>query len=205
MSENLCACCEKRPTPDGYACTGCTTRAAGHLAAIIELAPDARLVAAGLVRRGGGGSHGKPGSRPPLNDGATDALDEVQNALTTLARDIAETRGPQSVSKRSKWRTQPDPLVSAAKALAGQLEWLRHALDDQEPYAVRAFAEIAHSAGRMRGLLDGPGDRKFFGPCGSTITWDEAGEEVERAEPCTGDVHGHPDAQKATCRECGGA
>jgi hypothetical protein len=83
-----------RPTQDGYACTGCTSRAAGHLAAIIDLADDARAVARGEVRRGGGGGGGgKPGSRPPLNDGATDAVDAVQNALTTLARDIAETRG----------------------------------------------------------------------------------------------------------------
>jgi hypothetical protein len=36
---------------------------------------------------------GKPGSRPPLNDGATDVVHEVQNMITTLARDIAETRG----------------------------------------------------------------------------------------------------------------
>lgn len=93
MTATTCAVCESRPTPDGWACGHCTDRAAGHLAAIIELAPDARAVAAGLVRRGRGGAGGKPGSRPPLNDGATDALGEVQNMLTTLARDIAETRG----------------------------------------------------------------------------------------------------------------
>jgi hypothetical protein len=74
-------------------CARCTSRAAGHLAAIIELAPDARLTARGLVRRGSGSGGGKPGSRPPLNDGATDTLDAVQSTLTTLARDIAEMRG----------------------------------------------------------------------------------------------------------------
>lgn len=92
MTATPCAI-DGRPTPDGWVCTGCTSRAAGHLAAIAELAGDARLVAAGLVRRGGGGGSGKPGSRPPLNDGALDALDEIQNLITTLARDIAETRG----------------------------------------------------------------------------------------------------------------
>lgn len=92
MTAELCCVCE-RPTLDGYACATCTRRAGERLTAVVALAPDARLVAAGLVRRGGGGSSGKPGSRPPLNDGATDALAEVQNTLTTLARDIAETRG----------------------------------------------------------------------------------------------------------------
>jgi hypothetical protein len=93
MTAQLCHVCEKRPTPEGFACQQCADRAAGQLAAIIALASDARLVAAGLVRRGGGNSGGKPGSRPPLNDSATDALDAVANTLTTLARDVAETRG----------------------------------------------------------------------------------------------------------------
>jgi hypothetical protein len=93
MTATPCAICG-RPTLDGYACSGCTGRAAGHLAAIIELADDARAVARGEVRRGDGGSSaGKPGSRPPLNDGATDVVHAVQNALTTMAREIAETRG----------------------------------------------------------------------------------------------------------------
>lgn len=93
MTAELCSVCEKRPTPDGYACSGCASRAAGHLAAIAELASDARLVAAGLVRRGGGGSTGRPGPQSPGDDGAMDVLHEVQNLITTLARDIAETRG----------------------------------------------------------------------------------------------------------------
>lgn len=93
MTAETCSVCERRPTPDGYACSGCSSRAAGHLAAIVELAPDARAVAAGLVRRGGGGGSGKPGPQSPGDDGAMDVLAEIQNLITTLARDIAETRG----------------------------------------------------------------------------------------------------------------
>jgi hypothetical protein len=89
-----CGGCLPRQADDGNACQPCIERLAEKLAAIAELAPDARLVAAGLVRRGSGsGASGKPGSRPPLNDGATDALDEITNTLTTWARHIAETRG----------------------------------------------------------------------------------------------------------------
>jgi hypothetical protein len=93
VTAQQCACGCGRPVTDGYVAEACGARAAGHLAEIIDMTPAARLVAAGLVRRGGTGGGGKPGSRPPLNDGATDALNAVQNALTTLARDIAETRG----------------------------------------------------------------------------------------------------------------
>jgi len=68
-------------------------RAERWLAEIERLTPDARLVAAGQVRRGHGGTGGKPGSRSPANDDALDVMDAIQSALTTLARDIAETRG----------------------------------------------------------------------------------------------------------------
>jgi len=205
MTANTCVICG-RPTPDGYVDMPCCNRAAGQLAAIIELAPDARAVAAGLVRRGRGGAGGKPGSRPPLNDGATDVVDAVQNALTTLARDIAETRGPGSVSKRSRSRIQPDPLVSAAKALSGQLEWLRHATDAQgQPYAVAAFAEIAHCAGRLRGLVNGPSEQKYLGPCGAEVLAPVPGEEFRMAQldTCDGDIYGARGASRGRCRTCG--
>ncbi len=88
-----CGGCLPRTADDGLSCQPCLDRVRERLEAIAELAPDARLVAAGLVRRGGGGGSGKPGSRPPLNDGATDALDEITNTLTTWARHVASERG----------------------------------------------------------------------------------------------------------------
>lgn len=88
-----CRGCLPRVAHEGHTCDPCLARTRDKLAAIITLADDARAVARGEVRRGAGGTSGKPGSRPPLNDGATDSLAEVQNLLTTIARDIAETRG----------------------------------------------------------------------------------------------------------------
>lgn len=98
-TDDECGGCLPRTTNAGYACDHHVDSTAGHLAAIIELAPDARLTAYGLVRRGSGGSSGKPGSRPPFNDAAMDVLDAVQSTLTTLARDIAETRGIEITSE----------------------------------------------------------------------------------------------------------
>lgn len=93
-TDDGCRGCLPRSTDDGLVCDVCTGRAERHVTEIGQLTPDARLVASGLVRRGaGGGSGGKPGSRSPGNDDFQDALDEIQNALTTIARDIAETRG----------------------------------------------------------------------------------------------------------------
>jgi hypothetical protein len=77
---------------DGLCCDQHVRWAAESLAEIITLTDDARAVAAGLVRHGSGGG-GKPGSRSPGNDDAMDALDAIQNALTTMAREIADERG----------------------------------------------------------------------------------------------------------------
>jgi hypothetical protein len=198
-----CIACE-RPTPDGFACVACTDRARRQLAEIAELAPPARLVAAGLVRRGGGGSSGKPESRSPGNDDAMDALDVVQNTITTIARDIAETRGVQIVSAASVGARVPDPLVEAAKWLTHQLEWVRHAMDDQGgPYAGPVLAEIAECASRMRAIVNGPADRKYLGPCGVERPYQLPPEPVILIEICEGDVYGYPGAASGTCRECG--
>jgi hypothetical protein len=87
-----CLGCLPRLAEDGIVCDQHVRWAAESLAEIIALAPDARAVAAGLVRHGSGGG-GKPGSRSPGNDDAMDALDAVQGALTTTARAIADERG----------------------------------------------------------------------------------------------------------------
>ena len=92
-ADDQCPGCLPRLAEAGYACDVCVGRAAARLEAIIDLTADARLVAAGLVRRGMGGGSGKPASRPPLNDAATDVMDAIQNAITTIAREIAEIRG----------------------------------------------------------------------------------------------------------------
>lgn len=220
MTENLCVVCEKRPTPDGYACPGCARRASNDLRAICDLAPDARLVAAGLARRDGGGSGGKPASRPPLNDGATDAVDAVQTILTTLARDIAETRGVDPPHAGGR-----DPIIVAARWLDAQVEWLRHAAEQSQPWAPGSYREIADSVTRLRTVVNGPEPGRFAGRCTALIDDPAApcpvncrchnGPHYECDEPggcgsagcgrreCRQDVTARPGAEYATCRACG--
>lgn len=203
MTATPCAI-DKRATPDGWVCAGCAARAASALAAIIELAPDARLVAAGLVRRGGGGGgSGKPGSRPPLNDGATDVIWAVENTLTTMAREIADTRGLQTPRDG---HTHIDPLTVVCKWLTGQLEWARHATDDQGgAYAVHAFAEIEACASRLRGLVEGPRERVYLGPCGALIFEAKImsdGHPSAVGFACDGDIYATRGGSVGRCRTC---
>jgi hypothetical protein len=91
--DDSCSGCHPRLATEGLICDWHVDRAERDLAEIERLTGDARLVAAGQVRRGHGGAGGKPGSRPPLNVDAVDALDAIQNALMTMAREIADERG----------------------------------------------------------------------------------------------------------------
>lgn len=225
-----CGGCLPRAAYEGHACGSCVDRARSRLITIAGLAPDARAVAAGLVRLGavGGGGHGKPGSRPPINLGATDTLHAIQNALTAIARDIAETRGSQFVSTAFDGHEAPDPLAEAAMWLTGSLEWVRHAIDDQgNPYAVTVFAEIGECASRIRGIVNGPAAQRYLGPCGAPArinacpstppggtcrVWIQAGgtricpdgECADEPDPtCDGDVYGRVGAHVGHCRACG--
>lgn len=113
---DTCAICE-RPMPDqALVCTVDTNAAISRLAEIVRLHPYALEVARGIVRHGTGGG-GKPASRSPGNDDARDALDAIGNALTTIAREIAETRGleilPDGSSRplRATQTAEPAKLV----------------------------------------------------------------------------------------------
>lgn len=97
-----------------------------------------------------------------------------------------------------------DPLIAAARFLASQLEWMRHAVVDEQgqPYAVAAFAEIAQCAGRLRSLLDGPPPKVYLGPCGAVLEC--CGDEICTDDDyCAGDIYGVRGAQNGRCRACG--
>jgi hypothetical protein len=116
-----------------------------------------------------------------------------------------------------------DPLIAAARFLQSQLEWLRHATaDNGEPYAVAAFAEIDHCAGRLRGLVNGPSEQRYLGPCGAErehhdlcapgpgpcfaddftdacTCWCHNGEDGT----CDGDIYAPRGGSVGRCRTCG--
>jgi hypothetical protein len=215
-----------RPTADGYACTGCTDRARGHLAEIADMTGAARDVARRLsATQSGGGGSGKPGSSLPLDLGATARLDAVQAELVGWVRHIAEERGGGVLWSVRGLGDRDDLLVAASEWLQGHLEWLRHRQEVSE-----ALSGIEACARVVRGLARGPREQKYLGPCGAEIcasthqgrtctlahdasqglTWHTArdGESWSAwVEPptrtCEGDVYGPAGGNKGSCRTCG--
>jgi hypothetical protein len=100
-----------------------------------------------------------------------------------------------------------DPLIAAARFLAAQLPWLAHARTEQGgPYAADVFAEIRDCASRLRGLVEGPADRRYLGPCGAGVEVeadDEFGDTMLLTVTCDGDVYGVAGAHTGRCRTCG--
>lgn len=203
--------CQPRLAEEGYACSSCIGHLHQLLGVIAGLTPDARAVAAGQARPGAthnGGSTNKPGSQSPGNDDATDTLDEITNALAKIARDIAHTRGPQSLPTLRAALALPEPLGGLCSWLSGALKWVRHALDDQgQPYAVTVHAVIRENASKIRGIVNGPGARRYLGPCGAPVqvetTTFSSPEPTYTEVSCDGDVYGRPGALTGTCRTCG--
>jgi hypothetical protein len=194
MTDTTCVRCE-RPMPDqAYACGNCAHRAGDQLFGIVDTAPAARDVAHGFARRGGG-TGGSSEGRLILNLAATQRLDSVQGSLTTWVRHIAAERGlplpaPQHLGD--------DALVVAARWLAGHTEWMRHRRE------VGEFLEDVGACSRVvAGIVRGPGSKRYLGPCGATVGWDDQGAEVARDAPCDGDVYAHDGAKDGACRVCG--
>jgi hypothetical protein len=102
-----------------------------------------------------------------------------------------------------------DPLIAAAQFLSAQLDWLRHATDEQGgPYAAGVFAEIRDCASRMRATVEGPADRRYLGPCGAWRDHDsvcgcEGAAGCSVPETCEGDVYARDGAPAGRCRTCG--
>lgn len=181
---------------DGYACTRCgVDKPRGWLEEIADMTPAARDIAHGLSSHSGGGASGKPGSRMPLDLTATAKLDAVQGQVTTWARHAAEQRSG------ALWvTTGSDPIVEAARWLAGQLEWFRHRGEADE-----FLSDIEACARVLRGVARGPAEQKYLGPCGADVVRANIVGDQWESEliACDGDVYGRAGATYGTCRTCG--
>jgi hypothetical protein len=198
-----CLRCGRPMAEQAYADQHCADQAAAQLAEIADMVQAARDIATGQASHSGGSGSGKPGSRLPLDLAATAKLDAVQNELTTWARHVAEERGAHFVSAGFTGHRVADPLAEACSWLGGQLEWLRHRQE------IESFLTDVEAAQRiMRGLVRGPAEQKYLGPCGAwrdhgSICGCEGSVGCDVPETCDGDVYGRVGAKHGACRTCG--
>ncbi|WP_328465507.1 hypothetical protein OHA21_43770 [Actinoplanes sp. NBC_00393] len=204
MTDQLCVRCDQ-PTPDGYTCHRCAVdRPTTQLTEIADLTPAARDVARGQIRHSaGGGGGGKPGSRPPINVDRTDELEEVHGALELWCGRIARYRGILP----PWYEYHGDPIIAGAEWLTRHLEWARHRLAFADFLTADFLTAIDKAAHTMRGIVNGPGSRRYLGPCGApdqveTTTIGDPEPTYMDGAPCDGDVYGPDGGRTGTCRTC---
>jgi hypothetical protein len=203
LNAATCATCD-RPVPGTeYACASCAHRARRHLDQIADLAGPARDVAHGQTRRGPAvaGGHSSE-ARLPINPTARQRFDAAQNAVTTVARHVAETRGmpitdrpaaagplcPAAARRLDCWhrscdtiRETSDALAIAAWWLLGHIDWLRH-----RPEGPEVFATLEAAAKALARLTDRPPDLVVVGAC-----------------TCGAGLYAQAGAGTVRCRDCG--
>lgn len=84
-----------------------------------------------------------------------------------------------------------DRIAVLARFLAANLGWMTHRAEVDE------FAgDVGDCAARLRGLVNGPAEQKYLGPCGAELG-------VTPYEDCDGDVYGPRGGRTGRCRACG--
>lgn len=98
-----------------------------------------------------------------------------------------------------------DRIAVLARFLAANLGWLVHRSEIDE------FAgDVGDCAGRLRGMVNGPSEQRFLGPCGAELVEDitsigeDGGEGIRtyRESVCEGDVYGPRGGRTGRCRTC---
>jgi hypothetical protein len=152
-------------------------RALGDVAAIVR---DLDVTISKQAKIGNAsGPGGLARERSPLNWGAVSVADDLQNTLTSWARDVA----PQ-------WRANypAAPSITASRILLFHIDAIRrHAAVNE------LVDEITDAVEQARRVVDRPADRVFLGACLAEF----------EGVTCTEDIYAKAGAGTATCKVCG--
>jgi LSD1 subclass zinc finger protein len=131
------------------------------------------------ARIGSSGPGGLASEKNPINTGAMQVAEDLQNTLTTWARDIAGDR-PEG----------PDvhPTRLAAWLLLMHIDAIR-----KHPAVEELHDEVIDAIRQARRVVDRPAERQFVGPCLA----------VHEGVTCTEDLYARPGATHVRCGVCG--
>lgn len=187
MTENaVCPVCFQ-PQMQGLLDDACTTRLEQVLGEVPWLVEQLTITISKQAKIGAQASGSAPArERNPINYGALIVADELQNTLTTWARDVCDEGCVSTIDGQRTTDT-------CAYDLLGHIPQIR-----KHPAVGELVDEIHDAINRTRQIIDRPADRQFVGPC-MAPTPDDEGREVT----CLADIWAHPNAATATCKTCG--
>lgn len=166
----------------GLLCSNCTDRLEHDLGDVAAIVGELDTTISKQSRIGAGGKGGLARERMPLNVGAMQVADDLQNTLTTWARDVSEGNGWVWVA------SERPPSVQSAGALLVLIDAIR-----KHPAVEELVDEITEAIRRARQIVDRPADRQYLGVCLAEF------ESVT----CTEEIWARPGAAEVTCKVCG--
>ncbi len=139
---------------EGLLCHEDTSRLERELGDVAAIVAELDVTLSKQARIGNAGPSGLARERTPINVGAMTVADDLQNTLTTWARDV----GTGHLSTPYP----PRPVVHAAFALLRRIPEIR-----RHPAVVELFDEVTDAIAQARRAVDRPGNRTiiFVGPC----------------------------------------
>lgn len=165
----------------GLLCSNCTDRLEHDLGDVAAIVSELDVTISKQARIGAGSKGGLARERMPLNVGAMQVADDLQNTMTTWARDVAGANA--SVNPYDV-----DPTKLAAGVLLCYIDAIRkHAAVDE------LVDEITEAIRRARQVVDRPADRQYLGTCLAEF----------EGVTCTEEIWARPGAKEVTCRVCG--
>jgi hypothetical protein len=176
-SSATCPICDA-PQVHGLTCHACTTRLEQEIGDVPAIVNELDVTLSRQARIGAGGKAGSPAhERWAYSPGASAALDDLTNTLTTWARDLDPTADGKG-----------HPASVAARVLLSRINDVR-----AHDAAAELDDEIREAIRQARRAVDRPADRQFVGPC----LHDEAGVVCEQ------DLYAQPGAEFVRCKVCG--
>lgn len=191
MTQPRCDRCTRPIHDQAYVCSTCAGHYRADLTSVPSLAAELEPARYRQTRYGTGGLGGW---QEPWDDRVREVEQQVTNTLTTVARDVAETRG-LGLPGPERGEHQ---LATVAWWLVDQVEWLRHQRD-----ALQTFDEIRSAVRALRRVVDRPADSWWAGPCNELVT-DVADEDTRTVgTECGADLYAPTGAETIRCRSCG--
>ncbi len=136
-------------------CSACCDRLERELGDVAAIVAELDVTLSKQARIANAGPVGLARERTPINVGAMTVADDLQNTLTTWARNVVGHGNYTSA-------TWLPPSVTASWALMASIDAIR-----RHPAVVELFDEVTDAIAQARRAVDRPGNRTiiFVGPC----------------------------------------
>ncbi len=169
---------------EGLLCHADTTHLERELGDVAAIVSELDVTLSKQARIGNAGPSGLARERTPINVGAMTVADDLQNTLTTWARDLQ----PEA------WAGYPaPPSVTASRILLFHIDAIR-----RHPAVVELFDEVTDAIAQARRAVDRPADREYLSQC-MVETPDGEGRMVT----CLAELYARKGASEVTCKVCG--